>query len=324
MNSIMDSTTGKKAFITGITGFVGPYLAECLRKHGRHVIGVDRWEESSLKGIEYHSADILDTAVMSRILGETSPDEIYHLAAISFLPEADASPKIALEINVIGTVSILDAARNRCPDAKVLLVGSSKEYDNTCTNDAIAETVPANPTNFYGISKYVSELVGMQYVRQYGSDIRFSRSFNHTGPGQSPKFVCSDWAKQVAEISLGKREPVITVGDIGAYIDFLDVRDVVEAYVALAGKGHTASVYNVCSGKAVALSWILDYLCSKANTPITIQSARTKLRGHATSQRLVGDNTRIRSHTGWEPAVSLDKTLDELYDYWVQSLRQPQ
>jgi GDP-4-dehydro-6-deoxy-D-mannose reductase len=163
-------------------------------------------------------------------------------------------------------------------------------------------------------------MLGLQYWRQFGMDVRVSRSFNHTGPGQSHKFVCPDWARQVAEIALGRKEPVVHVGDLDAEIDFTDVRDVVRAYRAILEKGNPGEVYNVCSGRAVSLRFILDHLTSKIGCPVKIARAEQKLRAHRTSPRLVGSNAKLTAVTQWRPEIPIEKTLDDIYDYWLREL----
>jgi GDP-4-dehydro-6-deoxy-D-mannose reductase len=134
--------------------------------------------------------------------------------------------------------------------------------------------------------------------------------------GQPPKFVCSDWARQAAEIALDKKEPVITVGSLDAQIDFSDVRDVVAAYSAILEKGRPGEAYNVCSGRAVSLEHILSHLIARTGRRVDVQSVQKKVRSHSTSPRLVGDNRKLIDHTGWRPLIPLEQTLDELFDHW--------
>lgn len=306
--------------VTGVNGFVGQHLVEHLRSKGHEVWGVDQAMEPAHDQVTYTQCSILDTDGLRKLLGQCHPVQIYHLAAISYLPDADASPGFALETNIMGTVSLLEAVRTAAPNAGVLLVGSSKEYNTDLTSEAIPETVHPDPTSFYGVSKYAGALIGGQYVRQFGLDIRFSRSFNHTGPGQSPKFVCSDWARQVALIALGKTDAVMTVGDLNAQIDFSDVRDVVAAYESIVSRGSRGAVYNVCSGACVSLQFVLDTLVSKAGVGIEVRADDSKLRAHRTSLKLAGDNTRLVSVTGWKPKIHFEQTLDDTYQWWVRAL----
>jgi GDP-4-dehydro-6-deoxy-D-mannose reductase len=203
--------------------------------------------------------------------------------------------------------------------ARVLLVGSSKEYSDSIISEMISEITPCNPTNFYGVSKYVAELIGLQYARQYGMDVRCSRSFNHTGPGQPPRFVCSDWTKQVADIHLGKQKPIMTVGDINPSIDFTDVRDVVRAYSMILEKGKKGSVYNVCSGNAISLKELLQKIKEKTDKKITIAYDDARRRLNKTSIKITGDNSLLIKETGWVPEISIDKNIDDLFNYWLVS-----
>jgi GDP-4-dehydro-6-deoxy-D-mannose reductase len=151
-------------------------------------------------------------------------------------------------------------------------------------------------------------------------DIRFSRSFNHTGPGQSPRFVCSDWAKQVVAIIHNQAEPTLSVGNIETIIDFTDVRDVVQAYIAILEKGKSGEIYNVCSGIGFELKWILGYLISKSSKPISIQSLDKKIRTHKTNNKILGDFSKLHSHTEWKPAIPFKQTLDDTFNFWENEM----
>ena len=305
----------KSAFITGITGFVGKYLAEHLNAQGYKVSGIDRWPTCSLPKVAYFEGDILDAAALTQLFSSIRPALIFHLAGVSFPSDADKSPQYALDINIMGAASVLDAAFQVCASSRILLVGSSKQYSDAVA--AVTEETPCLPTSFYGISKYAAELIGMQYMRQHGMDIRFARSFNHTGPGQSERFVCSDWTKQAAEIALGKAEARIHVGDTSPAIDFTDVRDVVRAYVLILEKGAKGEVYNVCSGSAVSLQEVLTAVIAKSGKKITIEQDQARLRVHRTGEKTAGDRSKLTRATGWVPEIPLSKTLDDLYRYWL-------
>lgn len=306
--------------MTGAGGFVARHLAALLQKRGEHIIGVDQWASCPLQGIEYSQKDILDTASLATFLSERNISEVYHLAAVSFLPDADATPRRALETNILGTVSLLDAVRQACPSAKILLVGSSKEYGSGIDSVSISEDSVLRPTDFYGISKQAAEAIGRQYAVQFGLDVRFTRSFNHTGPGQSPRFVCSEWSKKIAEIELGLSEPTISVGNLDYQVDFTDVRDVVAAYALILQKGKKGEAYNVCSGTPHSLRTILDYLTTKTTTTVLIQQKSTKLRAHKASPRLAGNTRKLRLHTDWKPKIQLETTLDDLFCFWKSTL----
>ncbi|MGA2505950.1 MAG: GDP-mannose 4,6-dehydratase [Chitinispirillaceae bacterium] len=316
-------SSSKKAFITGCAGFAGKYLAGYLAGQGWRVYGTDRWPSCDCRDVEYHEGDILDTAAIAQMLFSIRPERIFHLAGVSFPSDADKSPRQALDINIMGAASILDAAHQACPSSRILLVGSSKQYSDAAAVDAISEETPCSPTSFYGISKYAAECIGVQFVRQYGMDIRFTRSFNHTGPGQSPRFVCSDWTKQVVAIELGKadaRDARVRVGDTGPAIDFTDVRDVVRAYHLILENGCAGEAYNVCSGRAVPLKDLLSEIVRKASRKIVIEQDHTRDRLHKTGVKTIGDHSKLTRATGWQPEIPLSKTLDDLYRWWSASL----
>ena len=313
----------KKAFITGVTGFVGRFLAAHLNAEGYKVFGIDRWPTCGWPGISYVEGDILNTAILAQQFASIRPDRIFHLAGVSIPSEADKSPQYALNINIMGAVSVLDAALQSCASSRILLVGSSKQYGEVSTDEALSEETPCAATNFYGISKYAAELCGMQYMRQHGMDIRFTRSFNHTGPGQSERFVCADWARQAAAIELGKAEPHIRVGDTAPAVDFTDVRDVVRAYALVLDKGAKGGVYNVCSGKAAPLREILSAVVGKCGRKIRVDQDASRIKAHKTRQMTVGDHSKLTRATGWEPEIPLSKTLDDIYRYWLDILSRP-
>lgn len=306
--------------VTGINGFAGRHLAALLVNNGRRVTGLGIEQTCFSDGVPYEMVDITDCDSVAQAFDRLRPQEIYHCAGVSFPAEADRTPRSALAINITGTISVMDAMKRFCPKAKLLVVGSSKEYDIAAEGPVSEESLP-NPTNFYGISKYATELIGLQYCRQYGLDIRFTRSFNHTGPGQSYLFVCSDWARQIAMAECGLAPAEIRVGDCSAEIDFSDVRDVVRAYYLIMEKGRTAQVYNVCSKKTQPLSEILKYLLRNTTKRMRLVTEEKKIRQVKTCRRLSGDNAKLCAETGWMPQIPFEKTLDDLFAYWVGELK---
>lgn len=310
----------KNALITGCNGFVGKWLLRHLTEQSIPVSGIDLQPSIAepLPGCDYYQSDIIDASRMASIIAKKKPDVLFNLAGITFLPDADASPKSAFDANISGIMAILDALKSFSLSTRVLLIGSSREYANRYDASLIKELPPPEPANFYGISKYTGELIGLQYHRQFGLDIRCTRSFNHTGPGQSPRFVCSEWARHLARIELGKEVPEMSVGTLDPVIDFTDVRDVVNAYVCISENGTPGSVYNVCSGKGTSLQWILDYLINKVTAKVNIWQEAKKIRSGESSLRMIGDHGKLSDETGWKPALSFETTLDDLWKYWLQ------
>lgn len=302
--------------VTGVAGFVGTHLSDHLTAQGHTVHGVDTVPQFQWENVNYSQVDICNYDTVVCALERAQPDQVYHLAGVSFPPDAEGSPRQSLQINVMGSVALLDAIRTVCPRAVTLLVGTSKVYEAGGSGGCFSEDSAVAPESFYAISKYASELIGAQFGRQMNLDVRFTRSFNHTGPGQSPRFVCSDWARQIARISAGRQAPRLVAGELSAEIDFSDVRDVVRAYHSIVTTGQRGAVYNVCSGRTVPLQYVLDYLVKKAGVPVEIVTDESKKKGHGPSRRLAGDNQRILSQTAWRPQYSLERTLDDLFAYW--------
>ena len=310
-----------RSLITGINGFVGKHLAKVLMQKGRDVVGIDIQESSPMSGAAYFSVDICDNDAITGLLREIRPHEIYHLAGVASPSDFHSTPYGSFKINILGTVSLFDAMRALRSDAKLLSVGSSTEYKTLDLHNSLSETSPLEPTSFYGVSKYASEIIGQYYVRHHDLDIRFTRSFNHTGPGQAPKFVCSDWARQIANIEVNGALPQIHVGNIHVAIDFSDVRDVVEAYSLIMEKGKKGEVYNVCGRNKINLSYILEYLIKKSAAHITVLTEQNKVAAPNSTAEIIGANKKVCEQTGWSPKIPFEKTLDDLYDWWVEELR---
>ncbi|MFQ5722342.1 MAG: GDP-mannose 4,6-dehydratase, partial [Candidatus Aminicenantales bacterium] len=221
-----------------------------------------------------------------------------------------------LETNLMGTFYLLEALRKLRPRARVLFVSSSDVYGLlTPKSEPLREEDPLKAVNPYAFTKMSGEILSRFYAQIEKMEIIIARSFPHTGPGQSPAFVCSDWACQIAHIEKGLADPVIKIGNCQLKRDFTDVRDVTRAYVLLLQRGKSGEVYNVCSGLAVLLRDILDLLLSFSREKIKVEVDKQKLR-RAEIPLLVGDNRKIRQATSWKPQIILKKSLEDLLEYW--------
>jgi GDP-4-dehydro-6-deoxy-D-mannose reductase len=261
--------------------------------------------------------DLRDKSRLAEILRQFKPDRIFHLAAIAFVPVSFDDPKLVFEVNLFGTINLYECLRKAEMNPKVLFVGTAEIYGNVKPeNLPITETHPAEPTNPYAVSKLAAELMSTQYARNYGMNIVCVRPFNHTGPGQSPKFVCSDFAKQIAEIEAGKRPPLMRVGNLETRRDFTDVHDIVRAYALAMDKcPGDGTAYNIGSGKSYSIREILDTLRGMSKTEIKIEHDPDRMRPSDTPD-VYGDCSRFRAATGWRPEHDLKKTLEEILDYW--------
>jgi len=315
-----------KALITGISGFAGSYLAEFLINKGYRVFGTfyDKSTFSNLDNIfdkiEIFECDIRNYNSLRTIIGKVRPDEIYHLAAISFVPNSLKDPKLTFDTNLYGTLNIYQAVIEQKINPKILFIGSADEYGIVIdSNLPIKEEYPLQPVNPYSISKASADYLSHFYFKSYDLNIVRVRPFNHIGPRQSPEFVCSNFSKQIVEIEKGMKEPVIMVGNLEAKRDFTDVRDMVRAYWLAIQKGELGDVYNICSGKAVSIKEILDKLLSISKTNIKVKQDLNRMRS-SDIPILLGNFTKFRTQTSWEQEISFEKTLRCILDYWRERL----
>ena len=302
-----------KAFITGVGGFVGPYLARHLVKNGFEVFGIDR-KGSKIEAYVVEKCDVTDYNSLFKIVNRAKPDCIFHLAGQSSVAKSWDEPELTQRVNVGGTKNLFQAVAAARIKPKILLVSSAEIY-GIPKKVPITEEHPVSPISPYGETKLEQERLAMEFISKSKMQIIIARSFNHTGPGQPPDFVCSNFAMQIAKIEKGKQPPVIRVGDRKVKRDFSDVRDIVSAYLLLIEKGVSGEVYNVCSGRAFTIGEILDKLLKLSNIKVKVEPDPSKMKSSVVPV-LQGDNSKLVGATGWKQAISLDSTLSELLDYW--------
>lgn len=308
-----------KALIIGGGGFVGHYLA-------KHLTETCHWETTLTKlpqenifvpGCDAYNLDIMDLEAIEALLVRLRPDVIFHLAAQSSVAVSWKNPQMTVDINIRGSLNVLDAIRaidGYTP--RVLLIGSGEEYGTLPEGTILVdENVPVHPGNPYAITKVAQNLFGTLYAKAYGMQLVMVRAFNHVGPGQSPQFVVSDFCKQAAEISVGAREPEIFVGNLSVARDFTDVRDVVRAYALLAQKGIVGETYNVGSGRAVVLRDLLGQIIQQSGAEIRVTVDSKKLRPTEVPV-ICADSSKLRADTGWEPEITLEQTIAETLAFW--------
>jgi len=303
--------TFQKALITGINGFVGGYLSAYLREQGIAVAGTDVQEVERAKADEYFQADITKPDAVLRVIETVSPDLIFHLAGFSSVSRSFEQPELTYAINVGGTRNLLDAVRAYTPHARVVLISSAEVY--APKGEPISETDPlVTEGSPYTLSRLRQEALAGEYE---DLDIVISRSFNHIGPGQIEVFVASSFAKQIAEITLGKRKPQISVGNLESVRDFTDVRDMVRAYLLLAEEGLKGERYNLGSGQGRSIREILDELITSSGQAIEVQIDRSRFRP-SDNPYLVCDARKFKRLTGYEASIPLVRTLSDMLEYW--------
>jgi GDP-4-dehydro-6-deoxy-D-mannose reductase len=302
----------KRLLVTGRDGFVGRTLARMVARED----DLGDWHLLEVP-VDF---DLRDRAWTDRLVGEWMPDAVIHLAAQSSVAESFKDPEATLNINLIGTLHLLQALKQTGFSGRMVYVGTGDVYGMVDEADLpIAETLPPAPRSPYAVSKFAAETLCRQWVYTEGMQIVLARPFNHIGPGQSTLFAIPDFARQIVEIRHGQREPVITVGDIDVTRDFTDVRDVVRAYFDLLRAGVAGGVYNVCSGVERTVRSMLERLLELAESDATVETDATRLR-KAEQRRVCGSAEKIHSTTGWSPALSIDDSLAGVLDHWEGSL----
>jgi GDP-4-dehydro-6-deoxy-D-mannose reductase len=317
-----------KAFITGINGFVGRHLAEHLLGSGLEVSGgvlpgTSLADLAAIRGrLELLDLDIRDPAATVKALSSVGPDLIFHLAAVSSVADSFQDPNLAFTVNVNGTINLLEAVRHLKLDTVILLAGSAEVYGAVQPERLpITEDFPFKPVNPYAISKAATDMLGYQYALTYKLKIVRTRAFNHIGPGQTDAFVVSSFARQIAEIELGFKEPVLLTGNLESRRDFTDVRDVVRAYGLAAQKGDPGEAYNVSSGKDYGIEEILRRLLSCSKVKIAVKADASRMRP-ADIPVVVGDSSKLRARTGWAPRIAIDTALADTLNYWRSKLNE--
>lgn len=310
--------------ITGITGFAGSHLADYLLEHHPdvEVWGTRRWR-SPLENIEHLGdrvrlveAELRDFHSCLSVLDRVRPEIVFHLAAQSFVPTSWNSPADTLQSNIVGQTNLFEAIRRLGIDPVFQIACSSEEYGLVHREETpITEDNPLRPLSPYAVSKVGQDLLGYQYFQSYGLKAIRTRGFNHTGPRRGEVFVTSNFASQVARIEAGLSEPVIHVGNLDAIRDFTDVRDMVRGYWLAATKGRPGQVYNLASGNGITIRELLDRLIALADVEVEVRTDPERMRP-SDVEILIGDASRMREDTGWEPEIPFDQTLRDTLDHW--------
>ena len=315
-----------RAFITGISGFVGPYLTDLLISHDFKISGTYLLpgELDNLKPyinkIDLYQCDITNQDELKVIFQKDSFNFVFHLAAQSSVQQSFTSPQKTFRINVLGTINLLETIGEFSQPKMILYTSSADVYGVVDQNRLpLRETTPVNPSSPYAISKVAAEMLCLQYAKHYHVPIIVTRAFNHTGPKQTPQFVIPNFAKQIAEIEAGKCERKLRVGDLTPERDFLDVRDVVNAYLLLAEQGVPGEIYNIASGSAYSIQSILDKMLGLSDLEIAVEVDESKSRP-TDDPILTGDYTKLHKTTGWKPKIDIAETLKYVLDYWREMI----
>lgn len=298
-----------KALITGSQGFVGKHLSSELSSHRYKVSGIDLREDESTSYV-----DLMDRIAIKNYIRMNQPNVLFHLAAQAAIPYSWENPQKTYELNVIGTINLLEAVRLESPTCRIILVGSADQYGVTGCASAISERTVSHPPNPYAASKKAQEEISQVYAKAYSLDICISRSFNHCGPGQNLGFLVPDLCHGIVQVEKGK-SPYLKIGNTEAIRDFTDVRDIVRAYRLISEKGLGGETYNVGSGIGRSIREVVDTLIAFASCEIEVQPDSKRMRASDTPV-MICDNTKLREHTGWKPTIPFKKTLKDSLKYY--------
>jgi GDP-4-dehydro-6-deoxy-D-mannose reductase len=299
---------GVRALVTGAAGFVGRRLLPRLARAGWEVTGTDR------------EVDVADPEAVGAALSRARPDLVVHLAAVSSVAASRRDPQETYRVNFLGTRALLAGAARAAPAARVILASTGDVYGSAQPGaPPFREDCPLRPRSPYARTKAAADLLGAEYAAR-GLDVVRARLFNHTGPGQSDAFVLASFARQAAEIAAGRREPRLRVGNLDSVRDFLDVDDVLEAYVALADRALAAGVYNVASGVPVRIGDALEAILRAAGIEATVEVDPERVRP---ADRSVGDASRLRLASGWAPRTPFARTLERVVADWRERISAP-
>jgi GDP-4-dehydro-6-deoxy-D-mannose reductase len=308
-----------RVLITGITGFAGCHLTERLIHGGDvEVHGISRGQRwlpgfaHLSKQVRYHRVDLLDEPALREALWLIQPDQIYHLAADADAGNSFRQARAVWEANLTATLNLYDACLSElAAKPKILFVSSGAIYGESAHGEQITESSAFRPNNPYAASKAAADLASFQYHASHGLPILRVRPFNQVGPGQSTQFALGRFADQLVRMEQGESPPVLRVGNLQAERDFTDVRDMVRAYQLLMEKGDPGQAYNAASGTTRPMTWFLERLLKATRLDVRVELDAGLLRPIET-QRLRVNTQKLREAVGWQPAISIDQSINDL------------
>lgn len=310
-----------RVLITGMNGFAGSHLADfLLTLPDTEIFGAGVGGQENLAHLAgrptFNEVDLTKLDAAESLLAQTQPNRIYHLAGQAFAPISWQDPWGTIEINLRAQVNVLSAMARMKSNARIVVIGSIDEYGRAEENEMpVTESTPFRPDSPYGVSKIAQDFLGLQYFLSNDLHVIRVRPSNHIGPRQNEQFVTSNFAKQIAEIEAGRREPVLFVGNLSAHRDFTDVRDMVRAYYLALEKCAPGDVYNIGSERAVSIESVLDLMLKHSRVSIRVQQDTTRFRPSDTPV-MYCDASKFRAQTGWQTTIPLDQSLRDILDFW--------
>jgi GDP-4-dehydro-6-deoxy-D-mannose reductase len=307
--------------VTGAAGFVGSHLLELLERDDVDLVAWLRpGTEAPVQGrrVRWMTVEMQDRQAVAAAAGQARPSAVYHLAGVPHVGDSWSHTHETFAGNVLATHYLFEALRRQSLAPRVLITSSATVY--APSSRAIRESDPVNPNNPYGTSKLAQEMVARRSWEDDGIPGLIARSFNHVGPRQSPAFVAASLAKQIAEIEGGRNEPVLLMGNTEPQRDIMDVRDTVRAYRAMMQSAKPGVPYNVCSGTPTSIKTLVDMFVAKSRVRIAVRHDPARFRPNDTPV-ILGDRSRIKSDTGWEPEIPIERTIDDLLAFWRRQIQ---
>ncbi len=301
-----------RILVTGACGFVGRYVIDELAATGHEPYAIDLNQPRNVDAAHSMKCNMTNGDDVARIVSELVPDACVHLAAIAFVPDGTAQPELMYNVNLMGTLNLLEAFRKHASHARFLFVSTAQVYGAGDGSDLIREDSPPMPSSPYASSKVSAELLTRMYGAKQGMDVMIARPHNHIGPGQQEKYVVPNFARQLKELAKGNAKPRIMVGNLESERDFTDVRDVARAYGLLLEKGRQGQSYNIASGRRISMRAILNELCQIIGVEPEVVVDQEKFRPSTNWAAL--DTSSIREDTGWQPDIELAVTLKDIVE----------
>lgn len=301
--------------LIGASGFAGGHLATAMRPAGLELVTASTDGE----GADL-ACDLLDPASVAGAVAEAQPEAIVNMAGQASVAASWKQPRQTFELNAIGVLNLLEAAASSAPQPYLLCASSADAYGTPEPGDLpLTEETPLRPVSPYGSSKAAMETLVGQYARSHGIRAGVVRAFNQIGPGQSPQFIASSLARQIAEAELrGEERLEMTVGNVSAARDFTDIRDSAQAYVSMV-ENELTGTYNLCSGKALKIEELIDRMASQSRLAVEVKIDPALVR-KSDPPLVVGSNSRLRDETGWQPRIPIGETVAAMVDWWREHL----